>query len=96
MSRMSGYRSLGHSLGHGFHPEGSRFQLDHAFFPKTTKKPLSPKNMSRARRPPLGDHLIPILGVIMCCIAYYPRGGRRAPLGNPTKQIMCGDQEVIL
>jgi len=62
MSRMSGYRSLGHSdvlyltwghsLGYGFHPEGSRFQFDHAFFPKTTKKPHSPKNMSRARRPP--------------------------------------------
>jgi len=52
MSRMSGYRSLGHSLGYGFHPEGSRFQFDHVFFPKTTKKPHSPKNMSRARRPP--------------------------------------------
>jgi len=62
MSRISGYRSLGHSdvlyltwghsLGYGFHPEGSRFQFDHAFFPKNTKKPPSPKNMNRARHPP--------------------------------------------
>ena len=29
-----------------------------------------------------GYYLILSLGVIMCCIAYYPRGERRAPLGR--------------
>jgi len=49
-------------------------------FPRTPRTP----------RPPLGDHLgdhlIPILGVIMCCMGWLSttirEGGRRAPLEN--------------
>jgi len=79
MSRMSGYRSLGHSLGHGFHPEGSRFQLDHAFFPKTTKKPLSPKNMSRARRPPLSVTISYQYWGSLCVVLPITREGGAEP-----------------
>ena len=63
MSRLSGYRLLGRvwmyytllggdSLGYRGSPRGSRFQWGDVFFPKTTKKPPSPKNNGRARRPP--------------------------------------------
>ena len=55
--------------------------------PKNPRPPFS----SRARRSPLGDHLIPRLGMIMCCMGWLStttREGATSPIRQTQQHIM--------
>ena len=78
MSRLSGFRVLGvlGLLGYLI-PYLGLLPFVPSIIPKTISPRPSPQDhlsktiSNGARRHPLGYHLIPILGVIMCCMGFY-------------------------
>jgi len=81
-----------------FHPEDSYSPSTCAFFSKNPRTPRTPSLVGLGAHP-LGYNLIPILGVIMCCMGFYlspphREGGRRALLVNPLPEIYGDDHHI--
>jgi len=81
-----------------FHPEDSYSPSTCAFFSKNPRTPRTPSLVGLGTHP-LGYNLIPILGVIMCCMGFYlspphREGGRRALLVNPLPEIYGDDHDI--